>query len=241
MTAEAVDTSVRKIAGGAENFGSMKEYVKELMRRFDENHDGLITVTELADGLRKMGIFLSSRERQALMNKFDLNRDGEISQEEIYKVLNSTGSTTLSNKALNTSIDHVIKSLADGANSFSSMRDYSRHLIRKFDKDSDGIITFQELCEGLVKLNILISNQEKQALMRKLDIDQDGQITEKEMYRVLSSVEVPHNPKLNSTSQTVESTLRKILSGADDINDLRSYAKKLITKFDKNNDGIISF
>lgn len=77
--------------------------------------------------------------------------------------------------------------------------------------------------------------------MRKLDIDRDGQITEKEMYRVLSSVEVPHNPRLTSTSQTVESTLRKILSGADDINDLRAYSKKLIQKFDKNNDGIISF
>lgn len=210
------------------------------MRRFDENHDGLITVSELVEGLRKMGIFLSAREKQALMNKLDLNRDGEISQEELFKVLNSS-STTLSSKALTTSIDHVIKSLADGANSFPSMRDYARHLIRQFDRDGDGIITFQELCEGLVKLNFLISNQEKQALMKKLDMDRDGQITEKEMYRVLSSVEVPRNPKLTSTSQTVETTLRKILSGADDINDLRGYAKKLIQKFDKDNDGIISF
>ena len=90
----------------------------------------------------------------------------------------------------------MIKRLADGANSFASMRDYSKHLIRKFDRDGDGIITFQELCEGLVKINILISNQEKQALMSKLDIDRDGKITEKEIYRVLSSVEVPHNLKL---------------------------------------------
>lgn len=99
------------------------------MRRFDENHDGLITVSELVEGLRKMGIFLSAREKQALMNKLDLNRDGEISQEELFKVLNSS-STTLSNKALTSSIDHVIKTLADGANSFPSMREYAKHLIR---------------------------------------------------------------------------------------------------------------
>jgi Ca2+-binding EF-hand superfamily protein len=35
-------------------------------------------------------------------------------------------------------------------------------------------------------MNILISNQEKQALMKKLDIDRDGSITEKEMFMVLS-------------------------------------------------------
>jgi Ca2+-binding EF-hand superfamily protein len=76
------------------------------------------------------------------MDKLDLNRDGEVSQEELFKVLNSAGNTTLSSKALNSSIDHVIKSLADGANAFPSMKDYSRHLIRKFDRDGDGIISF---------------------------------------------------------------------------------------------------
>lgn len=54
------------------------------------------------------------------------------------------------------------------------MKDYCRHLIRRFDRDSDGIINFQELCEGLTNLNILISGPEKQGLMKKLDIDRDG-------------------------------------------------------------------
>jgi len=31
--------------------------------------------------------------------------------------------------------------ISDGT-SFPSMKEYARHLIRKFDKDSDGIITF---------------------------------------------------------------------------------------------------
>ena len=65
------------------------------------------------------------------------------------------------------------------------MKDYAKSLIRKFDRDSDGIITFQELCDGLVKMNFNISISEKQALMDRLDIDRDGRITEKEIYRVL--------------------------------------------------------
>jgi len=66
------------------------------------------------------------------------------------------------------------------------MKDYAKNLIRKFDRDNDGIITFQELCDGLSKLNISVSNSDKQALMNRLDIDRDGKITEYELIRVLS-------------------------------------------------------
>ena len=57
----------------------MKEYVVILMKRFDGNGDGLITFPELCDGLKKMGMTLTQRERQALMKRLDLNNDGEIS------------------------------------------------------------------------------------------------------------------------------------------------------------------
>jgi calcium-binding protein CML len=38
----------------------------------------------------------------------------------------------------------------------------------------------------------------------------------------------------------VGNTLKKIASGADESNNMRDYAKKLIRKFDKNSDGLIS-
>jgi Ca2+-binding EF-hand superfamily protein len=66
------------------------------------------------------------------------------------------------------------------------MKDYAKNLIRKLDRDNDGIITFQELCDGLSKLNISVSHSDKQALMNRLDIDRDGKITEYELIRVLS-------------------------------------------------------
>jgi Ca2+-binding EF-hand superfamily protein len=89
---EIVEEAIRKIASGAKGFSSLSEYVKDLVRRFDRNSDGLLSIHELTDGLSKIGIYLTSKETQALMTKFDLNRDGEISADEILKVLTSVGS-----------------------------------------------------------------------------------------------------------------------------------------------------
>ena len=107
------------------------------------------------------------------MTKLDLNRDGEVSGEEILKVLSGIGSGFAVSSS-NSSVDNVISKLVVNAKTFASMRDYAKHLIRRFDKDSDGIITFKELCDGLLQLNIMISSQDRKALMDRLDIDRDG-------------------------------------------------------------------
>ena len=75
------------------------------------------------------------------MQKIDLDRDGEISGEELLTAINSVGSNFSANQLKN-SVDWVIKRLVGESNSFPSIKEYSRHLIRKFDRDNDGIITF---------------------------------------------------------------------------------------------------
>lgn len=82
------------------------------------------------------------------MSKLDLNRDGEVSADEILTVLSSSGHGGPVG-SLNSSVDKVIDKLAAGGKGFASMKDYAKSLIRKFDRDNDGIITFQELCDGL--------------------------------------------------------------------------------------------
>ena len=176
----AADATLRKIAAGAAKYSSMSEYVRDLVRKFDRNSDGFLSIGELTDGLKKIGIFLNSQEIQSLMRKLDLNHDGEVSADEILTALGGNSSQGSS------SIDKVIQKLADGSKSFSSMKDYCKHLIRKFDRDNDGIITFNELCDGLQKINISVSAADKKALMELLDIDRDGKITEHELYRVIS-------------------------------------------------------
>jgi Ca2+-binding EF-hand superfamily protein len=97
------DATIKKIAAGANKFGSMQEYVRDLVRRFDRNSDGLLSIGELTDGLKKIGITLNSLEVQALMKRLDLNRDGEVSADEILTVLGGS--------AQSSSIEKVIQKL----------------------------------------------------------------------------------------------------------------------------------
>jgi Ca2+-binding EF-hand superfamily protein len=114
-----------------------------------------------------------------------------VSAEEILKVLTNAGTSGFAMSSSSSTVDNVINKLAINAKSFGSLKDYSRHLIRKFDRDNDGFITFTELCHGLLMLNIMISQQDKRELMDRLDIDRDGKITEHELFRVLSGGAAP--------------------------------------------------
>jgi hypothetical protein len=59
MRNEAVTTCLRKIASGSEEYSSMRAYIKDLMKKFDTNSDGLLSIQELIDGLKKLNIFLT--------------------------------------------------------------------------------------------------------------------------------------------------------------------------------------
>ena len=52
----------------------MKEYVHDLMNKFDSNYDGFISFEELTNGLRSIKINLTSQEKQALMKRLDFKR-----------------------------------------------------------------------------------------------------------------------------------------------------------------------
>jgi Ca2+-binding EF-hand superfamily protein len=91
------------------------------------------------------------------MNKLDLNRDGEVSGDELLNALRTFDTRTHASA----SVEGIVRKLAEGAAKFPSMKDYARHLIRQFDRDNDGIITFTELCDGLLKLKIIVTQQDK--------------------------------------------------------------------------------
>lgn len=61
--------------------------MRDLVRKFDRNSDGLLSMQELMTGLNKIGIVLTNNEVQSLMQKLDLNRDGEVSGDELLHVL----------------------------------------------------------------------------------------------------------------------------------------------------------
>ena len=130
LTKETVDQALKKIASGAADSPNLKEYVKSLMKRFDSNHDGLISVEELAQGLKKLGINLNTKEINSLMEKLDLNRDGEVSEQELFKVLQGVEYTAFPRSGVNISVEQALKKLASGAETFSNIKEYVRFLIK---------------------------------------------------------------------------------------------------------------
>jgi Ca2+-binding EF-hand superfamily protein len=185
-----------------------------------------------------MGIYLSPEERDALMSRFDTNRDGNISDVEIYNVLSALNTRDLGNQAKE-SADIALKKLAAGAEGHSNMREYVRFLIKKFDFDNDGLVTFNELCDGIRSLNIHLTLKERQALMKALDTNSDGELTADELFNVLSKIDVKFSKA--QLNDLVDNALKKIASGAEDYPSMSDYVKDLMNKFDSNYDGYISF
>ena len=147
-----IEDSLKKIARAGDDFVSMKDYAKALIKRFDNNNDGVITFQELCDGLKTFDIDLPLKDRLGLMRKLDVDKDGEITHVELARAL-STVEIQLTNEAVET----CLKKVAAGAENFSNMREYVKELVRRFDENSDGMLTMKELSEGLRKMNIFLT------------------------------------------------------------------------------------
>jgi Ca2+-binding EF-hand superfamily protein len=105
----------------------------------------------------------------ALMKKLDINADGEITEDELARALQTVDAEITSE-----SVATALKKISAGAEGYSNMRDYIKDLVRKFDQNSDGLLSINELSDGLSKIHIYLNQREVQALMDKIDLDRDG-------------------------------------------------------------------
>jgi len=101
-------------------------------------------------------------------------------------------------------------------NNYPNLREYVRILIKRWDTNNDGIISFQEVCDGLKQMEINLQLKDRVALMKRLDLNKDGKITEDELYKVLSG-----SAGGSGDSSVINQTLLKIAGGASDLSNLR--------------------
>jgi Ca2+-binding EF-hand superfamily protein len=133
----------------------MRDYARALITRFDRDLDGLITFQELCDGLDQFDIDLSLKDKMSLMKKLDVDADGEITEAELARALQ-----TVDAEIINESVTTALKKISAGSEGYPNMRDYVRDLVRKFDHNSDGLISINELSEGLSKIHIYLNQRE---------------------------------------------------------------------------------
>jgi Ca2+-binding EF-hand superfamily protein len=91
----------------------------------------------------------------------------------------------MTKQELDTSIEHVLRKIASGAEDFSNLKEYVRVLVTRFDKNGDSLISFDELVNGLSHFKVNLTSQERNALMRRLDLNRDGDISIDELYQTL--------------------------------------------------------
>lgn len=264
MAKESADLALRKIASGAEDFPSMRDYVKFLIRKFDGNNDGNISFDELTNGLKSIHVILNLKEKLALMKRLDLNRDGDISADELYKVLSKVD-VTMSKGEIDASVEQVLRKIASGADDFASLKEYVRILVTRFDKNGDGLISFEELCNGLSHFKVNLNNQERNSLMRRLDFNRDGDITIDEIYQALrpyeNGAQLPNFSKLATVDRrsptispdkvsfrqkeleriTVDEVINKVKKGASKYQSFKHFVSALMRRYDSDGDGYLNF
>jgi Ca2+-binding EF-hand superfamily protein len=131
-----------------------------------------MTFQELMNCLKTFNFNLTQPEKLSLMKKMDENGDNQISKEEFLTALISASSTTpLSFKGSGGAsptrmekggdeddrrVDQALSKIKQGAARFKSLSDYCMDLMRKLDKNKDGMISFVELSDGLREIGIKI-------------------------------------------------------------------------------------
>ena len=116
---------------GVEKYSNLDEYVKAMMKKFDINGDGTISIDELDKGLKSINVSISPKEKLALMKDLDRDRDGGINETELYNALAGTiksisrdqSSYNFSKANLTPNVEIILKKIRQSVSHYKSKQE----------------------------------------------------------------------------------------------------------------------
>lgn len=145
--------------------------LRKIFDAFDENKDGFLTLDELCEWMKKLGIQLAREDLLQIVRISDWDNDGRLDFNEFVDL-----TQTLENK-------DGSRSAHDDAEGSANITDdphaEMKEAFRVFDKDGNGLISPSELRATLSDLGLLASStsfSRIQSMIRKVDTDGDGEV-----------------------------------------------------------------
>ncbi|KAL1305385.1 hypothetical protein AAFC00_002278 [Neodothiora populina] len=137
----------------------MKE-LKEVFRIFDKDGDGSISVQELGEVMRSLGLNPSDEDLHDIVNEIDVDNTGTIEFEEFFAIM--------SRKVKKSDTDSEL-----------------REAFNIFDRDGSGTINAEELRQVMKALGEDLSKTEIDEMIKEADKNGDGSIDYEEFVRIL--------------------------------------------------------
>ncbi|KAK2152505.1 hypothetical protein LSH36_326g01027 [Paralvinella palmiformis] len=193
-------------------------------RQFDLNGDGVISTTELKVVFKNMGYRMSEEQIKAIMKANDIDENGSLS------------------------FDEFVQAMPRNSENFTEEEHRIAEMRRKFmeyDKDGNGVVTFDEAHEILEK-ELAFTPEQSVQLMKKYDKDGDGELSYEEFVKFYTKVKAKADQ-----IQKMFNEFDKDGSGSVSVNEAKDVLRKLkipdheieclVAQHDKNNDGELQY
>uniref|UniRef100_A0A7S3NNZ0 EF-hand domain-containing protein n=1 Tax=Aureoumbra lagunensis TaxID=44058 RepID=A0A7S3NNZ0_9STRA len=161
--------------------------LRKAFRHFDIKKKGLISQSELADGLSALKLKHSAEQLYALFSSMDLDKDGLISCSEFIIFVKDPWHHFIERK-----IKRAIR------NSALSSRD-ARRIFDDLDRGGTGLFGRRDFATALTQLGVAgLSTSEIQRLAQRFDIEDDGNVMIERFFNFLQgTTESTHSPARN--------------------------------------------
>jgi len=154
-----------------------------IFKKFDKNNSGKISLDEFLQGMKSLNFEGYEKDCTGLFKRFDTARAGYLDLKDFGAALFTTGDKKL--RATST-IGKIREALTIRAGGYLELKDLSRQF-KIMDKDGNGVLSREELKDGLAKFlrvfNYELKPAEFERLFAAFDLDGNGTLSHKEFIR----------------------------------------------------------